>query len=403
MILLLTGLMIIGLYFVRPLVSDHVFADGLRQYAFYFCPLLLPFVVIGIGVLINIGGKEEFEKKTEPLLLFLGTGSITTLFYSIRPSITMDHFFMSRRWIPVNFPFLFFVAVVGFFYLYDKCKNKNKMFYLKRGVLVGCGIFVLCYMAKKDRILMKEPAYEGMKEDYEVVNSNLPQDTLILTDKAALAGMLRYVYGRQVYLLCDEVNPERLIDYMDGEKNVYYLGNIWNSPIFWKIEGELCYSGQIEGRAPESSMGYYPKQIEGSVETANLYRLLPKECDSIDLLPVVSVFDESVRDGGAIEMSGQGCIFFGPYVRLPKGKYVLDIQMESDMEENEPVGTIEIVINEEVIREEEVFSSDEHNRIFFEITSEEDILQTRFIKTCEEDARCVLLQLERQLVFLETK
>lgn len=392
-VLSLTGLMVIGLYFLRPLVSDNVFSDGLRQYAFYFCPLLLPFVVMGIGAVMNIGTKEEFEKRTEPLLLFLGTGSITTLFYSIRPSITMDHFFMSRRWIPVNFPFIFLVAAVGFIYLFDKCKNENKMFYLKRGVLLFCGIFVLCYMVEKDRILMKEPAYEGMKEDYARLNSNLPEDTLILTDRVALAGMLRYVYGKQVYLLCDEVNTEQLIEYMVEEKPVYYLGNICDSPVFWKIEGELCYNGQIEGKAPESSMGYYPKQIQAFFETANLYRLQPKECDSIDLISAVSVFDEAVRNGGTIEMSGQGCIFYGPYVRLPKGKYVLHIQTESDMKENEVIGTIEIVINEEVIREAEVTALDGLNRIFFEIKSEEDILQTRFIKTCEEDARCISLQL----------
>lgn len=391
----LAGLMIAGLYFVRPLTSDNVYFDGLRQYAFYFCPLLLPFVVMGIGAFIDTGAKEDWEKRTEPLLLFLGTGSITTLFYSLRPSITMDHFFMSRRWIPVNFLFIFFVATVGFFYLFDKCKKENKMFYLKRGALLFCGIFVLCYMAEKDMILMKEPAYEGMKEDYARLNLNLPEDTLILTDKAALAGMLRYVYGKQVYLLCDEVNAQQLIRYMAEEKTVYYLGNIWDSPIFWKIKGELCYSGHIEGRAPESSMGYYPKQIQASLETANLYRLLPEECDSIELISAVNVFDESVRNEEAIEMSGQGCIFFGPYVRLPKGRYVLHIQTESDMKEDEVIGTMEIVINEEVVYEAEVAAKDEPNRISFEIKSEEDILQTRFIKTCEEDARCVSLRLEK--------
>ncbi len=394
-ILSLTGLMVIGLYFIRPLVSDNVFSDGLRQYAFYFCPLLLPFVIVGIGAAMDIRSKEEFEKRTEPILLFLGTGSITTLFYTIRPSITMDHFFMSRRWIPVNFPFMFFVAVMGFFYLFDKYRNRNWKFYLKQSVLLGCGIFVFCYMAGKDMILMKEPAYKEMKEDYAELDANLPKDTLILTDKAALAGMLRYVYGKQVYLLCDEVNAEQLIDYMTEENSVYYLGNIWNSPIFWKIEGELCYSRRIEGRAPEGSKEYYPKEIQIFSETANLYRLLPKECDSISLISVVNLFDESVRNEGAIEMSGQGCIFFGPYIRLPKGKYELHIQTETDMQENEMIGTMEIVMNEEIMSTTEIVSSDVQTIIPFEVTSEEDILQTRFIKTCEEDAKCILLQLEK--------
>lgn len=394
-ILSVTSLIIIGFYFVRPFLSANIFSDALRQYAFYFCPLLLPFVVAGIGAAMNIHNKKDFEKRVEPLLLFLGTGAITTLFYSFRPLITMDHFFMSRRWIPVNFLFIFFMAAVGFFYLFDMYKNKNRLFYLKQGLLLGCGVFVLFYIAQKDEILMKEPAYQEMKEDYAELVRNLPQDALILTDKGAVAGALRYVYDQQVYLLCDEVNAEQLIDYMEEGKSVYYLGNIWNSPIFWKIEGELCYSGQIEGRAPEGSKGYYPKEIQEFSETVNLYCLLPKECETIDIISVVSVFEESIRSQEAIEMSGQGCIFFGPYIKLPEKKYELYIQTESDMKTGEVIGTMEIVMNEEVVYAVDVVSSDVPVSIPFEIMSEEDILQTRFIKTCEEDVKCTMLQLGR--------
>lgn len=394
-ILSAVSLIITGLYFIRPLLFDGIFADSLKQYAFYFCPLILPFFAVGVKAVINVSDKEVFEQKVEPLMLFLGTGTITMLLYSLRPSITMDHFFMSRRWIPVNFLFLFFVASVGYFYLFDKCKNKNRMFYLKQAVMLGCGIFVLLYMAEKNEILMREPAYQEMKEDYEELNHNLPQDALILTDKASLAGMLRYVYNRQVYLLCDEVNEEQLIHYMTGGKSVYYLGNIWNSPIFWKIEGELCYSGQVEGRAPESCMGYYPKEMQEFSETADLYRLLPKGCDSMDLISAVSVFDESARSQEVIEMSGQGCIFFGPYITLPNGEYELCIQTESDVKENALIGTMEIVMNEEVIYAMDIVSSDVPVSIPFEVMSKEDILQTRFIKTCEEDVKCTMLQLGR--------
>lgn len=393
MISFLAGVFIVVLYVIRPIWSDSVFSDGLRQYGFYFCPLLLPFFVAGIGAVLKVSHKESMERKVEPLLLFLGTGAVTAMLYSFRPSITMDHFFMSRRWIPVNFPFIFFVAAAGFFYLFDRGKKKTKLFYLKQGLLLGCAAFVILYIADKDRILMKEPAYKEMKEDYEELNRNLPHDTLILTDRAAIAGMLRYAYDQKVYLLCDEINSQQIIDYIEAKGDVYYLGNIWNSPIFWKVEGELCYSGTIQGRAPESCVGYYPKEIQNFSEMSNLYRLLPKECDSLDLISAVNVFDESLRGEDSLMMTGQGCAFFGPYINLPESEYELYIQVESELEEDEVIGKMEIVMNEEVLYAVDVTASDQPFCIPFEIRCEEDVLQTRFIKTCEEDVKCTMLRL----------
>ncbi len=382
-------------YFVRPLLSEHKFADSLRQYSFYFSPVLLLFVAVGAGKILRASDREEFERKVEPLFLFLGMGMISALLYTYRPSITMDHFFMSRRWIPANFPIFFFIAAVGFFYLYDKRINKKAVFYLKQSILLLAGGFMLLYIVCNDRVLMKEPAYGGIEEDYAEIVDNLPQDGVILTDKAGIAGMIRYGYGQRIYLTCEEADIGQLSDYMEAGNTVYYMGNLYTSDIFWGMDGELIYSGLINGNAPECSIGYYPKEIQEFAEDINLYSLTAKKGEYCNLIPAVQVFDESIRGQDKIELLGTGCVFFGPYRKLSEGSYELYVRMEGENLSNEKIGVMEIVIDEEVVYSEDIRQSDIPICIPFELTSEAGVFQTRFIKTCEEDARCVMLRLCR--------
>ena len=142
-------------------------------------------------------------------------------------------------------------------------------------------------------------------------------------------------------------------------------------------------------------MGYYPKEIQESREDIELYSLVPKAENYRDLIPTVMVFDESLRGWDGIRLSGTGCVFYGPYINLQAGDYELYIQIKSAEISEGEIGTIEIVVDEEVIYSEDIRQSDTPVCIPFELTSEEGILQTRFIKTCEEDAECVVLRLCR--------
>lgn len=388
-------LYILFFYFVRPILSNNKFADSLRQYSLYFCPVLLFFVAVGVGKILRASDREEFVQKVEPLLFFIGTGMISVLLYTYSPSITMDHFFMSRRWIAVNFPIFFFVSAVGFFYLYDKKIDKSAFFYLKQGVLILSGIFILIYIGYRDRILMIEPAYKGIEVDYVETVKNLPRDGIVLTDKDGIAGMLHYGYGEKVYLIRENVDVDQLVNYIETGNKVYYLGDFYETDICWQIEGELIYSGHISGEAPESSMGYYPKEVKEYVEDIKLYSLTPTEDEYCDFIPTVKVFDESIRKQNMIELSGTGCIFFGPYRNMPKGNYELYIQIEGKDLTDKKIGIMEIVIDEEVIYSQDIVQSDTPLCVPFKLTAEEGILQTRFIKTCEEDAKCVELRLYR--------
>lgn len=392
----LTSIIIIFFYFIRPHLSTRGHADSLRQYSFYFCPILLPFIAVGTGVALYAAGRRRFEEKIEPLLLFIGVGMISTLLYTYRPSISTDHFFMSRRWIQVNFPFIFFISVTGFFYFWDKWKDKKAIFYAKQVVLLVCGILTIAYMADKDRILMKGSAYKGIEKDYMEVVENLPQDGVILTDKAGIAAMLHYVYGQKVYLVYEDVNEAQLAYYMEKGNEVYYMGNIYASDLSWGMNSKLLYSGKIDGIAPESSKGYYPKNMQEYVEEVSIYQISPKEEMSVfELVPSVNLFEQSIRQGNEIEMSGTGCAFFGPYLKMSEGTYELYVQMKADMPANEKIGTMEIVVDEEVIYSEDIVQSDIPVCIPFTISHEGGVLQTRFIKTCEEDANCTVLKLYR--------
>lgn len=394
-IICLTTVIIIFFYFIRPFVSSSGHADSLRQYSFYYCPILLPFMAVGASVAIYAVDRQRFEEKVEPILLFIGIGIISTLLYTYKPSISTDHFFTSRRWIPVVFPFIFFISITGFFYLYDKWKARNALFYIKQVVFLMCGILTVVYMADKDKILMKGSAYKGIEEDYIEVVRNLPQDGVILTDKLGIAAMLHYVYDRKVYLVYEDMNKDQLAYYMNEGNKVYYMGNIYTSELSWGMNSELIYSGQIAGNAPECSKGYYPKEIQEYTEGVELYQIMPKEEESFDLIPSVNLFEQSTRTKDEIEMSGIGYAFFGPYLKISEGTYELYVQMKADVPQNEKIGTMEIVLDEEVIYSGDIIPSDIPVCISFTASHKGGVLQTRFIKTCEEDAKCTFLKLYR--------
>lgn len=383
-------------YFIRPMLKPgNLLSDSLRQYCFYFCPLLLLFVSAGIAAVLCAKTKEEYQQKTEPLLFFIGTGLISVALYIWKPSITMDHFFMSRRWVVVNFPILIMLAGVGFFALWNR-KIKNKAIHLaKQGILLICGAAVMGYIGKQDLILWNHSAYQGLTTQIEQMAERIPDNAVVLTADDEFASLLKIVYHKNVYRLKESPDFKQLYEYLQDHDHVYLLGDIQNYVLFWGVDLACVSIGSVCTEAPERSKGYYPKEVVSETRNADLYRLSCKEADTVDILNIVKYTEQAqLTEKGAV-LTGQGTAFFGPYCRLEPGSYKLMIEFAEADQKNEPMGVMELVVNEEVRDTFEIEQTGRLQSFEFQITEEGAIVQTRFQKNIEDEVLCTLLQISK--------
>ena len=369
---------------------------GLKQYSYYICPVMLFFMVAGIKqILQDAKDTTYYHENFEAVLFYLVCGAASTILYTIKPSITMDHFFMSRRWIVVNFSFIIGLSAVAFDALMKWNISKKVWMRAKQLCLLGCGLFIIGYMVKQNGVLWNISAYKGMPEQYQTVAKQLPDDALILTQEETVAGMLHYVYGKNIYLVKSDLNEEQVIKYIKNGNTIYLLGNMQNGILLWGMEHQLISENAIDVMAPECTYGEFPRANIPFIEQTNLYQLSVGNIDTVDLMDRVSLTDRGMRNADEIEMTNTGHTFYGPYSHLEPGRYYLHAEFEADASVDESIGIMEIVVNEEVIKAEEILGTDESFTMEFEISEENAIVQTRLLKEVEESVRCTELYLEK--------
>ena len=383
-------------YFIRPMVKPgDLLWDSLRQYCFYICPLLLLFASAGAAAVLCAKTKEEYRHKTEPLLFLIGTGLISVALYTLKPSITMDHFFMSRRWIVVNFPILIMLAGAGFFALWNRKTAHKAIYPAKQGILVICAIAVIGYIGRQDLILWKHSAYQGLVPQMEQLAERIPDHAVVLTADDEFASLLKIVYHKNVYRLKENPDFLQLQEYLQDHDNVYLLGDIQNYVLFWGVNLEPVSKGSVCTKAPERSKGYYPKEVVSETRNTDLYRLSAKETDTVDILNIVKYTEWAQQTEEGAVLTGTGTAFFGPYCRLEPGAYELIIEFGEADQKDEPIGTMELVVNEEVTDTFEIEQTDGLQSFEFQIAEEDAIVQTRFQKNIEDDVICTLLQISK--------
>lgn len=385
--------------FVTPYLKGEEYQPGaLEQYGWYICPVTFVFFVYGLWRYIT-GDREKYEKQVEPQLLFIGIGLISTMLYSVRPSITMDHYWMSRRFLPVNFPFLILFGMYGIWMLWE---NRSRFAIAFKAAAVVCVAVIFAYVGKHDKILMQGSSYAGILECYDDVAATLPDDTLILTDNEGSASILRYIYHKNIYLINSGCGAEALQQYLEKNDKLCYVGDIAGLGPQWGLTVTKTAEGSIHALAPESCYNYYPVSWQEYSRKMNVYEVTASgdEHSPVNIIDSLNLCDNSVRDGETIVMNGTGNSFFGPYYELAPGAYELQLKITSAaVNAGEELGTLELVVNEEVVDTYPVYNSDEVQQMEFEIANdakEEHIVQFRFVKSVEEEAVCESVMLVRK-------
>lgn len=369
------ALTLLNLFISNPFVSDSdITVPFLQQYGWYICPILFLFFVIGLFEFSVIEEENEYERK-EASMLFVGIGIISLLLYTFFPSITLDHFWMSRRWIVVNFPFVIAFGVYGIIILQSLCKKRSRML---KGIQIVCVSAILIYIIAKDCVIWNKAAFKEMPSEFARVADELPNDKLILTQNEGYAAMLRYVYHKQVYLLKDDFDKGALRDYCknnDGE--VYFLGENPREELFWGIAESLCVKDSISVTEPETVFNKYPEEWFVDTRNADLYQMKVVGENVLDITARLKLYDNSFCDKSAIYTQGRGVAFYGPYVKIENGEYECIINITTDDESQEVNGLLEVVNNEEVIKSLDVRQAGQ-KKVAFLLNDNENVLQVRY-------------------------
>lgn len=380
---------------VQPLVwGAEKGTSAIQQYCWYISPIIFIFFLYGLWRYI-VADREEFKYEVEPHLLFIGIGLISTMLYAVRPSITMDHFWMSRRFLPVNFPFLILFGIYGVWRMWE---NRGRIRILAKCTALCSFALILVYVAKRDEIIWNKAAYAGISTCYDAVADTLPDDTLILTDNEGSAAILRYIYHKNVYLMREDCDAEALEKYLSKHEKIWYVGDVAEIGAQWGINVTKYREGSIYAMAPEESYGYYPVSWREYRREMNVYEITASgnEHSSVNVMNSLYLNENSVRDDESIVMNGTGICFFGPYYTLIPGEYELQIEISAPETADELIGTLELVLDENVENSYTIVDGRQSINIPFSVESEESVFQVRFVKMTEKETVCRSVKLVRK-------
>ena len=307
-------------YFIRPLCNPDSFNNNsLVEFCFYTSFFAFPFAIIGIfNTFYKLGQKQE---KLLPFFLISG---VSLVIYIIRPSITPDHIWASRRWIMVNIPFILILAAVGI-----SC--------IKIKFSVGIRGFIITYFIGfflfQSQGFIFEKNLNGITTGYEKTALSLSDDKIYFTFREEIASVLRYVYGKKVYILNND--KENLINYLEKNERILLVGEE-NDLKSFNIQLKKESSSVITGKMLEKTFGKMPYQLEDRTNGGDVYEvsLLPLNTKmNVDLNSLFISEASEYISGEGIQATGKpGYLFFGPYYTIMKGTY--EIEFEIDNKEN---------------------------------------------------------------------
>jgi hypothetical protein len=272
-----TALTVLYLYFVRPLWIPDFRGDSLREYGWYFCALLLIPAVPGFADLAAAKGKQA-----EGVLFFAIAGTASVLMYTIDPAIGSDQPWASRRWVPVNFPFIAFLGALGFrtvlcYHIGNRVQLAGRILHAAGAVLLGAVYVCLLWQG---RLLDMHPFLTSLDAQYAERADSLSSGELYVTNSKQTASVLRFVYDKKVLLTSladtpsaeadDEAWQAALRSYLDGHGSLYFLGR---PPAVEGIEAEQIDTFVIGGEYTDPVVGAYPTGIQDWSADCSLYRL----------------------------------------------------------------------------------------------------------------------------------
>jgi hypothetical protein len=351
--------------FIWQSFDDSFNVRSLYELSWYVTPIIFVFSLYGLWQTIIL-------KNQQPILLSLMIMAICVFFvFTWRPSISPDHVWASRRWVPQVIPLLIVFATFGLkvFLLGDSFKLSKR---------TGVSIFIIYYFGNS--IAFASPylfvsIMEGSRQSYEAISSSIekhqPKDSLIFTRNTQLASILTYVYGKETLLISDK----DLSSMKEGNFNGHMLVGMDE---FSRGSHILLQPGQVKGLYLEKKIGLRPKSLYlrsysagiGIINTTGKvnynYRVSASHRRFGSRVGIIDNISGTVRSTGS-----RGWLLFGPYISVPAGSYQVTWygQLNKLPTKVNEVGFVDVVSNkgrDKIVRKE-ILQSELNNRIVGQI------------------------------------
>lgn len=321
-------------YFWRPTLQTGLDVDrdfdkrALVEFCWYISAFAIPFFFYGLWKI------TEDKEKRRKLLLFLAIGFSNLLVYIVRPSITPDHLWASRRWISVAYPFVLIVGAIGVQALPTVMKvgkvtcNPPKV--IVTALLAGYAIY-------QCQLFLTVSMMEELPAQYEEVAGHMDNGKLYLARNSQMASILRFVYGKDVVLM-KEGSQEQLYQYLaEQRESIHYIGEI--EVLQTCFYYEQLAKAEISGTYVKETIGEYPTELEEVGGSSDIYLVKAVDVAAADEgtdgwatrridLEALNFRRAVTRSGGGkCSSSADGTFMYGPYWTMRSGYYALEVDM----------------------------------------------------------------------------
>ena len=384
---------------VPALFPGNFSANSLIEFSWYISPLM---IFLSIAGFFFMSFLPKWRHLLAPLSFFLIGGVLSVLLYSMSPSIYRDHFWASRRWIPVNYPFLSIMAafaLVVFVVDWGKKYLVDPRHRFAASVLsVIMGLTMIMYMVSRSDLVMTKSYFAEIEKQYdELVDLIADDNRLILMDTsepapfsmAGYASVLRFVYNEPAYMLTTKRDEEKeeslrtqrneaINKYLESHESVIYVG----TPLQFLFDLDISYVGRtlIGDEFPEPTMGSFPEKTVPVIKEMVVWELRQTTNSAQDILEMLSLSQTARRTQNGVETEAAGVFLYGPYVSLLPGTYTVTGVVDGD---NTRYSVQVLSENKEIIQLEDV--SDTEFSVTF--TVEKKKKEVEIVLTNLDDSR----------------
>lgn len=322
-------------YFWRPTLQTGLDVDrdfdkrALVEFCWYISAFAIPFFFYGLWKI-----AEDREKRRE-LLLLLAIGFSNLLVYIVRPSITPDHLWASRRWISVAFPFVLIVTAIGIQAL-PTVMRFGKTACNPPKVIVT--VLLTGYAIYQCQLFLTVSMMEELPEQYEELAGYMDDGKLYLARNSQMASVLRFIYGKDVVLMKEDSQAELYRYLAQQRESIHYIGEIEVLQACFYYE-QLA-KAEIQGTYVKETIGEYPTELEKVGGSADVYLVKAVDVAAADEgtdgwatrridLEALNFRKAVTRSGGGrCSSSAEGTFMYGPYWTMRAGHYALEIDMK---------------------------------------------------------------------------
>ncbi|EMJ97915.1 putative membrane protein [Leptospira sp. B5-022] len=272
-----------------------------------------------------------FKRKNIASCFVFFIGSFLLILYLIAPSISPDHFWATRRWVLFPIPFAILGSILGIRSILNKIRKQRKIVVFLILALSG-----LIYTIWRSKLILFHSMLFGYPEGYQkFVDSSPNEKAIYFSTKREIGSPLRYIYGKNIFLIRN-MNEfiNRVPKLLSTGFQVFIIQNGKFSGASSNLKFSYITDLSLTGKFPIESVYRFPEFLYKRNLNFQVFQVMrsetPVELEPIDITfnpshdGFLSAIGKMEEDGSISAARHQGSLVYGPYLTLPKGKYMVE-------------------------------------------------------------------------------